>query len=64
MIFSAFHTQSSLAQTKFMACPFLIIIQAIIPEEAINTESRQGGPKFHNSIIPCGLPREWPQKSL
>jgi len=21
-------------------------------------------PKFHYSIIPCGLPKEWPQKAL
>ncbi len=56
MASSTFHTQHSLAQTEFIACPFLTIIKAFIPEEASNAESHQGGPTFHYSIIQCGLP--------
>ena len=54
-LFSASFTQYSLAQTGLIACHFLNYVQAIFPEEANNSKSRQGGPTFHYSITPCGL---------
>ena len=55
--FSAFYTQSSLAQTEIIECLFFSYNPSCYTRRSEYTESRQGGPKFHDSIIPCGLPK-------
>ena len=48
-------TQYSLAQTEFIVCSFLTIIQAIIPEEAIITESRSPRRRLRARFQPAGF---------